>query len=425
MNTRRHFLRSSTATIALPFLESFGFRRYASAATAAAPPKRLIFLGTGFGVTGDEWYPDVNTPGYDYQLPDIHSPLAKFKKDFTIFQNLEHANSKDGHSGSTFWLTGADRYAIPGQSFYNSISVDQVAAEQFGKETRFSSITLDPDNSTGHGPGSISWNRQGKPIAGLPNPVALFHKLFSGDSMPLAQRQALLADDRSALDTVLSDARSMKRGLTQTDADKLDEYFQSIRELEVRIAKDEQWLNVPKKSPSSPVKEPGESLEGYAEVEMVYDLMLAAMQVDATRIFSYRMPGDSFLSSLGSNFSAHNISHHNGGARTQDSINRDRAHSRLIARFIEKTKATKEADGSSLFDNMTLSFGSNLRVVHGLHNCPTLVTGGGSGFKHGRHMVMENKTPLCNLWLSILKGSGVKADTFGDATGVIEKLFVA
>ncbi|MDF1812217.1 MAG: DUF1552 domain-containing protein [Verrucomicrobiales bacterium] len=428
MKTRRYFLKTSTATIALPFLESMGFRRFASAASQApgSSPKRMVFMGMGFGVTASEWYPDITTPGYDYKLPEVLSPLAKHKQDITIFQNLEHAHSRDGHSGSTFWLTGADRYAIPGQDFHNTISVDQLAAEQLGKETRLTSITMDPDNTNGHGPGSISWNRQGKPVAGLPNPVALYHKLFSGDTMSLEERQALLADDRSALDTVLSDARSMKKGLTKTDKDKLDEYFDSIREIELRISKDEKWLHVPKKKPTDPVKEPSQSLEGYPEVEMVYDLMIAAMQVDACRVFSYRLPGDSFVESLGSSYTVHNLSHHPGSPeRTNDSKMRDSAHAKLVARFIEKTKASKEPDGSTLYDNLALTLGSNLRAVHSLNNCPTLITGGGAGFQHGRHLVMEKETPLCNLWLSILQGSGVQANAFGDSTGKIDELFVA
>ena len=427
MKTRRAFLRSSSALIAMPFLESYGFSRFASAANKiTAPPKRMVFLGSGFGVTASEWYPDVNDTGYDYKLPELLSPLAKYKKDITLFQNLEHANSKDGHSGSTFWLTGADRYAIPGQSFYNTISVDQVAAAQFGLETRYTSLHMDPGSDlTGHGPGSISWNRQGKPILGLPHPVALYHKLFSSDTLPLEQRQALLADERSALDTVLENAKSMKKGLTKTDIDKVDEYFDSIREIEIRIAKDEQWLTVPKKHPTQNIKEPAPSLEGAPAVEMVYDLMVAAMQVDASRVFTYRLPSDSFCESIGSSYTAHNLSHHNGPDTIRDSKLRDQTHAKLIAGFIDRLKKTKEADGSSLFDHVTLTFGSNLRLTHSLNNCPTLVAGGGAGFKHGRHLVMENKTPLCNLWLSALRGSGVQVDTFGDANGVINELFEA
>ena len=425
-NSRRHFLRSSTAVIALPFLESFGFRRFASAAPVTAPPKRMIFLGTGFGVTANAWYPDKDDTGYDYKLPECLTPLARHKQDFSILQHLEHANSRDGHSGSTFWLTGADRFAIPGRNFHNTISVDQVAASQFGNETRYTSLHIDGSDLLGHGSGSISWNQNGKPILGLKNPVALYHKLFSGDGVPLEQRQAMLAEERSALDTVLSDARSVKRGLTKTDIDKLDEYFESIRDIETRISKEESWLNVPKKKPANPVKEPGESLEGAPAVQAVYDLMVAAMQVDATRVFTYRLPSDSFCASIGSSFSAHNLSHYAGTERTKDSILRDQAHAKLVAGLMDKLKATKEADGSSLLDNVALTFGSNLRSKHSLNNCPTLIAGGGAGFKQGRHLVMkEEKTPLCNLWLSTLRGSGVNADTFGDATGVIDELFEA
>ena len=91
---------------------------------------------------------------------------------------------------------------------------------------------------------SLAWNRQGKPIAALNTPVAAFHRLFSDDNTSLAQRQAALRKQQSVLDTVLENARSVSRGLTKSDTDKLDEYFQSIREIEVRLAKEEEWLDV-------------------------------------------------------------------------------------------------------------------------------------------------------------------------------------
>ena len=173
---------------------------------------------------------------------------------------------------------------------------------------------------------------------GLPHPVALYHKLFSSDTLPLEQRQALLADERSALDTVLENAKSMKKGLTKTDIDKVDEYFDSIREIEIRIAKDEQWLTVPKKHPTQNIKEPAPSLEGAPAVEMIYDLMAAAMQVDASRVFTYRLPSDSFCESIGSSYTAHNLSHHNGPDTIRDSKLRDQTHAKLIAGFIDRLK---------------------------------------------------------------------------------------
>jgi len=424
-SNRRTFLRSTTSSFALPLLASAGFTRFARAA-AAAPPKRLIFLGTGFGVTAKAWHPDPADTGAGYTLPESLQPLAGLKKDFTILQHLEHQHSRDGHAGSTFWLTGADRYAIPGRSFHNTISVDQVAAEQFGQETRYSSLNLNGGQLDGHGPGSISWNRQGKPIPGLPHPVALYHKLFSADAVPLDQRQTLLRRERSALDCVLADMRSLKTGLSKTDTEKVDEYAEAVRDIERRLGKEEKWLHTPLKKPKTKTSEPTPTLEGVPEVEVMYDLMVAAMQVDACRVFTYRLPGDSICASIGSSFSAHNLSHYSGEEKTRDSIKRDQAHAKLLARLITKLKQSREIDGSSMLDHTTIVFGSNLRTKHSLDNCPTLVAGGGAGFVHGRHLVMKDeKTPLCNLWLSVLKGSGIRTDSFGDSTGVVESLFSA
>ncbi|TWU57631.1 DUF1552 domain-containing protein [Rubripirellula reticaptiva] len=425
---RRGFLRSTSALIALPALESFGFRRFASAAPIdSGPPKRMVFLGMGFGVTADRWYPDVNTVGENYELPEILKPLAKHQKDITIIQNLMHQYSADGHSGSTFWLTGANRYAIPGQSFHNTISVDQVAAETLGEQTRFTSIQLAAKGASndGHGPGSsLAWNRSGKPVAGLDTPVAAFHRLFSQDNTPLAVQQQRLKEQRSVLDTVLSDARSVNRKINRADNEKLEEYFQSVREIEVRLAKEETWLGVEKKVPRDSVSQPKESLEGVEEIRMMYDIMVAAMQVDATRVFTYRMPVDSMIASLGASMSAHSMSHYSEGERRTVSESRDTAHAKLLAEFIDKLKSTKEADGSSLYDHAAITMGTNLSSVHTLKNCPTLVTGGGAGFKHGRHLVMDDpKTPLCNLWLSTLRGCGILAGSFGDSTGAIDELF--
>ena len=169
--TRRAVLRGSGALIALPFMESFGFQRFASASTAAATvPKRMAFLGMGYGITADRWYPDRETVGEDYIFPKILKPLAKHKKDVTFIQNLMHQYSADGHSGSTFWLTGANRFSVPGQSLSNSISADQVIAQQLGQDTRFSSIQLNSadGNASGHGPGlSLAWDARGKPVGGF------------------------------------------------------------------------------------------------------------------------------------------------------------------------------------------------------------------------------------------------------------------
>lgn len=421
--SKRHFLRGTGTLIALPALESIGFRRFASAASSppVTPPKRAVFLGIGFGVTKETWYPKQEETGADYQLPPGLAPLARHKADFTVVQGCANQYSNEAHWGSTFWLTGANRFSIPGQSMANSISVDQVVAEQLGKDTRFSSIQLDSSDGSGHGPGlSLAWDQRGKPVAGQKDPVQVFHKLFSADDLPLEQRQAAIAENRSVLDAVLTEAKRVQRGLSKTDTDKLDEYFQGIRDIETRLGKDETWLEVPKARP--PIGEPNPGLKGKDEIRIMYDLIVAAMQTDSTRALTYRMPCGPLLQSLDISVAPHNMSHYSQGERMEASQARDKAHSGLLAGLIDKLKATKEADGSSLFDHTALAFGSNISSIHYLTNCPTLLTGGGANLKLGQHLVLPKDTPLCNLWLTMLRGMGIDVERHGDSSGVVKQL---
>jgi hypothetical protein len=422
--SRRHFLRSASALIALPALESFGFRKLAPAANPENPrPKRAVFLNFGWGVTNETWFPDLKQTGANYPLPPGLVPLARHKADITVVQGLSNKFANEAHWGSTFWLTGANRYAEPGQSMHNSISVDQVAALQFGKETRFASLQLNsPDvNNSGHGPGlSLAWDSRGKPVAGLDNPVFAFHKLFSADTTPLAERQAMLAQKRSVLDAVLTDAGDLQRSLNKTDTAKLDEYFQSIRDIETRLGKDEQWLNVLK--PKAALTEPKQGLAGRDEVALMYDIIVAALQTDSTRVITYRQPVGTLLQSLAIKVAPHDMSHYSPGDRMEASQKRDIAQSELLARLIDKLKATKEPDGTSLFDHTVLAYGSNIRTIHYLDNCPTILTGGGAGLKRGQHISLPKNTPLSNAWLTLLHGIGVKAERHGDSTGIIKEL---
>ena len=423
--TRRHFLRSTSALIALPMLESLGFRAFA-AAKPATPPKRMVFLNFGWGVTNETWFPDPTKTGAAWDLSEGLKPLARHHKDITIVQGCSNKFANEAHWGSTFWLTGANRYAEPGQSFHNSISADQVAAAHLGKDTRFGSIQLNsPDVvNSGHGPGlSLAWDMRGKPLAGLENPVQAFHRLFSNDTTPLSERQAMLAQQRSVLDAVLADAGDLQRGLSKTDTDKLDEYFQSIRDIEVRLGKDEQWLSVPKVKP--PVAEPKEGLAGREEIRVMYDILVAALQTDTTRVLTYRQPVGTLLQSLDIKVAPHDMSHYSAGPRMEASQKRDAIQSELLAGLIDKLKATRETDGRSLFDHTCIAYGSNIRTIHYLDNCPTLLTGGGANLPLGQHLVLPKDTPLCNVWLSLLHGIGLdpkKHERHGDSTGVIKGL---
>ncbi len=421
---RRHFLRAAGTILALPALESIGFHRFASAdTTTVARPKRAVFLGFGWGVTEETWMPDAKVMGPDYTLPLGLAPLERHKPDFTVVQGLSNKFANEAHWGSTFWLTGANRYAEPGQSFHNSISADQVVAGRLGADTRFPSIQLSsPDGvANGHGPGlSLAWDARGKPLAGMENPLVAYHRLFSDEAVPLEQRQALLAQKRSVLDAVLADARSVQRGLNNTDADKLDEYFQSVRDIETRLAKDEQWLPVPK--PKTSLTEPKPGLAGRDEIQLMYDLIVVALQTDTTRVITYRQPVGTLLGSLGLKIAAHDMTHYTTGDRLDASQRRDVAQSELLAGLLDKLKATKEPDGSSLLDHTVLAYGSNIRTVHFLDNCPMIFAGGGARLKLGQHLVLPQKTPLCNAWLTLLHGLGIEAERHGDSTGLVKEM---
>ena len=424
--SRRQVLRTATAAIALPTFESLCFRRFARAAAAAPPPKRLVFLGFGWGVTEDEWYPKIGEPGGDYSLPAMLEPLAKHRGNFSIVQGMWNRSTGNGHYGSTFWLTGANEFGAPGQSFHNTISADQVAADGLGKETRFDSLILDcgaAANASGHGQGlSLSWDARGKPMSGPKTPVEAFHRLFAQDTTPIEVQQAMLRQRRSVLDNALESARELQRRLGKTDNAKLEEYFQSIRDIETRLGRDKRWLGAPRTSPGLPEPKPG--LAGYEEIRLMYDLMVAALRTDSTRVLSYRQPVSTLLTSLDVRIDAHTMSHYlgKGPEYLEASEKRDRAQSELLSGLLDQLKAAREPDGSSLFDHTTVVYGSNIRTGHTLDSCPTLLAGRGAGLRLGQNLVVAKDTPLCNAWLTLLRGSGVAVERHGDSTGLVPQL---
>jgi hypothetical protein len=424
MIRRRQFLRSSAAMLALPLLESAGFRRFASAAPQGNPPKRMVFIAMGYGVTQETWFPDRNQTGAGYALPPGLAPLARHKADFTVIQNLTNRYSEDAHAGSTFWLTGANPHE-GGAVFHNGVSADQVAAQAFGKETRFASLQLngsDKDLSgPGHGQGlSLAWDNRGKPVGGQNSPLAAFNRLFAAETESIEKLRQRLTQKRSLLDTVLEEARDLQRGLGKSDTDKLEEYFQGIREIEVRLLKEEQWQAIPK--PKAPLQAPPDGPLGREEIRLMYDIATAALQTDCTRVVTYRLPISNLLTSLGVKVAAHDMSHYNPGERMEASQKRDAVNCELLAGLLDKLKAVTETNGSRLFDHTTVVFGSNISNVHSLTNCPTLLAGGGAGIKLGHHLVAPKDTPLCNVWLTLLRGSGIELERHGDSSGVFKSL---
>ncbi|MDF1756542.1 MAG: DUF1552 domain-containing protein [Verrucomicrobiales bacterium] len=422
---RRTFLRVGSSLLALPFLETFA---NASAVTKT-PPKRLIFLGGGFGFTKDTFYPEKAGRFSEIGLTEGLSPLKRHIDDITMVSNLTNLGATDPHGGSVSYLTGANVAGTPGKRFFNSISCDQVAAQHLGEETRFSSLTLsakesDGGQNSGHGSGlSLSWDDSGNPIPGVNRPLDLFYTLFANPKDSREALDARLKKRQSILDIVKTGGVSIKRTLSKNDQEKLDEYFSGIRQVEKGLERQAKWADIPK--PDAPFDAPGEGLTGEEEIQLMYDMIIVALQTDATRVVSYRQPVCSVLAGMGISLKAHSLSHYGfSESRIEASRERDKKCSALFGHFIDRLKEARDMDGSRLYDQCIVSYGTNLRSGHELKNLPALLSGGGAkGIKHGRHLVLPEKdTPLANYWLTLLQEAGVKLDHFSHSTGTIPEL---
>jgi hypothetical protein len=417
---RRFFLKAAGTSLALPYMNSL----YGDVKSTSNRNK-MVFLAFGWGVTKASWFPSQKSIGKDYELSEGLMPLLRHKNDFSVIQGTQHKFNKEGHWGSTMFLTGANRYAVAGRSFSNTISCDQIAAQAWGAGNRFSSLQFDCKNATnsGHGTGlSLSWNQSGKPMAGMRDPMLVYNKLFGNEAMSLEEKQELISRKGSSLDAILSDARKVQRKLNSEDRDKLNEYFESVREIELQLAREKSWLG--KAKPKAPIAEPESVSEGYDEIKLMYDLMIAALQTDSTRVITYRQPVESLIKSFGATISAHNMSHYGSGDRLPVSKMRDEKQSELLAYFMDRLKQVKDVNDKSLFDTTTLSYGSNIMTAHTLTNCPIVIAGNKDILKLGEHKVLADGTPLNNLWLTLLNVNGLQQKSFGDSTGMIEDLLV-
>lgn len=423
--TRRSFLRAGSTLLAIPFLETFA----KAAATSKAPPKRVIFLGGGFGFTTDTFYPKAAGRFAEIGLTEGLAPLKRHQDDITMVANMTNLGASDPHGGSVSYLTGANVEGTPGKRFHNSISCDQLIARHIGTENRFESLTLsanEPDGgqNSGHGKGlSLAWDDSGNPIPGITRPIDLFYKLFANPNDAPEKVRAQLKKQQSILDVVRMNAGGMKQTLSKGDQEKLDEYFTGVRQVETGLQRQAQWADIPK--PNAPFEAPDEGLAGEEAIKLMYDMMIIALQTDATRVVSYRLPVCSLLSGIGIQLKAHSLSHYGfSQPRIDASRQRDQKCMDLLAHFIDRLKEAKDIDGSRLFDNCIVSYGTNLRSGHELKNVPAILTGGGAkDIKHGRHIVLPKEdTPLANYWLTLMQQAGVPIEQFSHSTGVVSEL---
>lgn len=411
---RRHFLRTTGISLALPWLDKFSQARAASAAQA---PRRMICICAPLGFYPEHFFPKQT--GKDYALSTYLDILKDHRDDFTVISGLQHAGmgSSFAHQASASFLTGAPGAGRPG--FRNAVSLDQFAAEHIGTQTRFPSLVL-----SGEGSGGLSWTRTGALIPADNSPSKVFARLFlEGEAGEVQQQMQRLEDGRSILDDVRSQANSLLSGLGSEDRDKLDEYLTSVRELEQRMVNDESWARKPK--PKIDVKPP-QDIQNAADLigrtRLLFDLSHLALQTDSTRLITIMLAGNTQVPPIeGVSLGHHDLSHHGKDPSKLSQLQIvEQETMKTVRDLLTKLQQSKEAD-SNLLDRTTVFLGSNLGdgSSHSTKNLPVLLAGG--GFKHGQHLAFnpDNPPPLCNLFVNMLQRMGIETDRFGTSTGTL------
>jgi hypothetical protein len=415
--SRRTFLRAAGVSLALPWLESLA----PAAAPLATPPRRMVCICAPLGLHPPHFFPEK--PGKDYPLTPYLEVLKDFRDDFTVISGLSHPDVGPSHDSIFSFLTAAPH---PEQraGFRNSISLDQFAAEHIGGETRFPSLALSCEGF------SLSWTRSGALVPSDSYPSSVFARLFLEGRPDEVQAQARrLRDGRSILDTVRDQAKKVQPALGAGDREKLDEYFSSVRELEKRLARAEEWSKKPKpKVDAKPPQNVTNPADLVGRARLMYDLIHLALQTDSTRLITLLLLGTSLVPPIpGVTLGHHDLSHHGQDPTKIEQLKKVELETLKTFRdLLAKLKQTKE-DGVSLLDRTMVFFSSNLgnASTHATRNMPVLLAGG--GFKHGRHLAFDpaKPPPLSNLYVTMLQRLGIEADRFGSSTGTLSGLETA
>ncbi len=452
--SRRTMLRGAGAAMALPWMESMGSAATpGTAATLAEPPLRSVFMYMPNGVCPEHWTPAGD--GENYEITPHLKPLEGLRDDFLLLENLWNAKTvgRNGHwpkvpaflSGGYVERTSGDDLDSGGTS------VDQLAAQRIGDRTLLPSFELGLESTrsgidTAGGGfarmyGSfISWRDPHTPVPKEIVPQLAFDRLFRSNKAPVissvnpddpAVLSALQRDDSSILDIVKDQAKILRKEGSSSDRVRLDEYFESVRSVEQRLAAalrpQKRWINKGK----FPLERPGPGIPATRpeHMRLMMDIMVLALWSDTTRIGTF-MTADaqtnedfSFLPGVKGGF--HSISHH-----AEEPVRKKQYeacvtwHVEQVAYFLNKLKSLDEG-GKSLLDNSMVMFGHGIKCgnLHLEENLPIALAGGGKGtLRGGRRLRFEKKTPLCNLYLSMLHRMGIKEESFGDSTGVLQGL---
>ena len=444
--SRRTVLRGAGAAVALPWLEAMApltaWADGSGSGKGDAVPRRMAFLYVPNGVHMEDWTPkDV---GSGFQIPATLKSLEAYKDHLLVLTGLAQHNAEalgDGpgdHARSlACFLTGAHPLKTDGAGIRVGVSVDQVAAEKVGRQTRLPSLELGIERGAQSGScdsgyscaysSNISWRSANMPMAKEINPKLVFDRMFAssvreGSPADRAKRDVY---QKSILDLVLDDAQQLQRRLGSGDRRKIDEYLTAVREIELRVT---QAGNTAKRLPADGVTRPKGIPDDLGEhIRLMFDLIALSFQCDATRIctFMYANEGSNRnYPSINVTDGHHDLSHHGGDVKKHEKLKIiNRFHIEQFAYLLGKLKSISEGAGS-LLDNVMIVYGSGISDGdrHNHDDLPILMAGKGGGtIKAGRHMKVEPQ-PLNNLYLAMLDRMGVSLDRLGDSTGRLGKL---
>ena len=433
---RRTFLKTVGATMALPLLDAMIPAATALDKTPALPVRRLGFVFMPMGCDQSRWTPrSENTLD---ELSPILKSLGPVREHVTALTNMELANAYPGShatSNSSF-LSAAKAKHTEGNDYYLGTTVDQVAAKQLGNQTQLPSLELAMDLMQTVGQcdngyacvyqNNLSWSTPTTPLPAEAHPRIVFETLF-GEGGSSDERRAALRKRASLLDAFNNDIARLKRNLGASDRDKINQYLDTIREVERRIQRAEaDTKNNPLPDLDRPVGVPA----SYADhARLMFDLQVLAMQGDVTRVITFQLARETSnrtYPELGVPDPHHPLSHHgNDPEKIARMAKINEFHVSLFAEFLQKLKDTPEGNGS-LLDHSLYLYGSGIGNpnIHDHTNLPILVAGGAAGgMKGNRHIRYDKPTPLANLHLTLLDKVGVRLDSFADSTGKLNDLF--
>ena len=451
--SRRRFLRGVSACMAIPALESLlPAKALASIPAAAGPlgattatgaPTRMAFVYFPNGAHQTNWWPTGE--GKDFKLAKTMEPLEKIKHQVQVLGGLDHKNATAGPDGagdharaSGTFLTGVRVKKTAGADIHAGVSIDQIAAQQVGHLTRFPSLELTCDSVRKSGncdsgyscayQFNLSWRSPTMPVAPEPNPRLVFERLF-GPGSPGERREGLKrrqAQQRSILDFVLDDAASLQRQAASRDRQKLDEYLTSVREIEKRIEKAEQFGESPDPAVDTPAGIPPKFED---HIQLMFDMLLLAFQTDSTRVATFLLANEGSnraFPEIGIPEGHHYLSHHQNNQTMIDKIAEiDLFYMEQFGKFLEKMESTKDVDGKSLLHNSMIVYGcGNADGNRHTHvNLPVLLAGRGGGTLNPGRYVKAGGVPMSNMLLGMADRLGVKAvERHGDSTGRFEAI---